>query len=243
MYEHALITFPILCSIVIYMISFKEGKQVCDNYILVSYLYALFYLSLMCYIIAIILVNFEDKLIAIPLMYILILALIDLALMFSVLMIPVKYTILKHFISIIYIVVSSILIAFIFLSFAPESIVLAFGMTTVLFLFLTLIAWKFQDMISTKVPLILIIAFFVLIIVELIISIMYPSSLIEKAVILLVLVVLCYFLLVKTKRIIENDKNCPKSEGPDYVQEGIGLLLSFQNMIIRILELFGKRRK
>jgi FtsH-binding integral membrane protein len=243
MYEHSLITFPILLALVIYMISIKKGKQVCDNYVLVSYLYALFYLSLMSYIIAIIIVNFEDKLMAMPMMYILVIALIDLILTISIYTIPVKYIVLKHVISLIYVLVSSVVIAFIFLLYAPEAIALAFGATSILFALITLFAWKFQNMISTKIPLILIIAFFVLIIAEFVISIIYPNSLLEKAVVLLVLLAVCYLLLVKTKRIIENDKNCPKTEGPDYVKEGIGLLLSFQNLIIRILQLFGKRKR
>jgi FtsH-binding integral membrane protein len=76
--------------------------------------------------------------------------------------------------------------------------------------------------------------FLVLVIAELIIGLMYPSSMLEKIIILVVLMIICYLVLVKTKRMIENSEKC---KTPDYVRESIGFILSFQNIILRILQL------
>jgi competence protein ComGC len=62
----------------------------------------------------------------------------------------------------------------------------------------------------------------------------YPNTLLEKGIILVVLMFISYLVLVKTKRMIENEKKC-ETEGPDYVAEGTGLMLTFQNLFLRLL--------
>lgn len=240
MQEQVLLIFPVLLSIVIYMISVKDGKQVCDNYILVSYLYALFYLALLLYFIAILYVHFYDTLVDLDIVGIIVVAIIYIILYAAILLLSNKYVVLKHFLSIAYILAASIIFAFIFEIYAPSSIVLALGLSTVLFVFLSIVAWKFQDKISTRIPLIVCLAFLCLIFAELLIGVYYPNTLLEKAIITVMLVVVCYLLLVRTKKLIENEKKCTT---PDYVPEGIRLLTSFKSILIRILELFGRRRR
>jgi FtsH-binding integral membrane protein len=239
MQEQALLVFPVLLSIVIYMISVKDGKQVCDNYILVAYLYALFYLALLLYFIGILRVHFYEKIVDLNLVSIIVVSLIYIVLYATILSLSNKYVVLKHFLSIAYILAASIILAFVFELYAPSSIVLALGLSTVLFIFLSIIAWKFQDKISTRIPLIVFLAFLCLIIAEILIGLYYPNTLLEKAIILVVLVVVCYILLVRTKRLIENEKSCTT---PDYVPEGIRLLACFNSILTRILDLFGRRK-
>lgn len=239
MQEQTLLVFPVLLSLVIYMISFKDGKQVCDNYIMVSYLYALFYLALLVYFIAILHVHFHDKLVDLDLVSIIVVAIIYIILYAAILILSNKYVVLKHFLSIAYILAASILLAFVFEIYAPASIVLALGLSTVLFVFLSIVAWKFQDKISTRIPLIVGLAFLCLLFAELLIGLYYPNTLLEKAIITIMLVVVCYILLVRTKKLIENEKTCTT---PDYVPEGIRLLASFKSIFIRILELFGRSK-
>lgn len=74
---------------------------------------------------------------------------------------------------------------------------------------------------------------------EAIMLILFPNNILTTIVILIVLGMLCYILLVRTKKIIENDKKC---EVPDYVNEGLGLLSSFKNLFIQILELRSRPR-
>lgn len=242
MNPHLLFLIPVVCALVIYMISFKEGKQICDNYILVTYLYTLFYLALGTYFITILL-QYEDKLNKLGLMQLLGLIILYIVVYFIMVYIPKEQLLLKHFVSIIYIMITSVVLSIIFMMYFPESIILSLLMTLVLFVTLTLIAWKLQDIISSRIPLALFIVFIVLIIAEFLISIFYPGSLLEKAIILVVLLVICYLVLVKTKGMIENRESCEKEGGPDYVKESTGLLLSFQNLMIRILELTGKRKR
>lgn len=242
MNPHLLFLIPVVCALVIYMISFKEGKQICDNYILVTYLYTLFYLALGSYFISLLL-PYENKLNKLSVMSMIGLVILYIAIYFIMVYIPKEKLVLKHVVSIIYIMVTSVLLSIIFMMYFPESIILSLLMTLVLFVTLTLFAWKFQDMLSSKIPLTLFIIFIILAIAEFFISIFYPGSLLEKATILVVLLILCYFVLVKTKRMIENRDNCEKEGGPDYVNESTGLLLTFQNLMIRILELTGKRKR
>lgn len=242
MNPHLLFLIPVVCAIVIYMISFKEGKQICDNYVLVTYLYTLFYLALGSYFISILL-QYENKLNKLSLGALLGLIVLYLVVYFTMVYIPKEKLILKHLISIIYIMVTSVVLSIIFMMYFPESIIFSLLMTLVLFVTLTLFAWKFQDLLASKISLSLFIIFIVLIIAEFLISIFYPGSLLEKAIILVVLLVICYLVLVKTKRMIENRESCEKEGGPDYVKESTGLLLTFQNLMIRILELTGKRKR
>lgn len=234
---------PVLVSIILYKNAFKDGKPTCEHYILNTYIYTVFYLSLMGFFISLILnhKNIYDKYIGLGTGIALFIAYIGLY--FAVLFIPKEKITLKHIVSILYIFVASILLSTIFFIFFPKSIVLSIFMTFILFVILTLMAWKFQKFISSSISLPLLIVFLLLAVAEFIISIFYPGSLIEKAIILIVLMVICYLLLVKTKRMIENSGSCEKEGGPDYVKESMGFILSFQNLLIRILELFGKRRR
>jgi FtsH-binding integral membrane protein len=148
--------------------------------------------------------------------------------------IPPRFIIVKHIVSLLFLITGSIILAILFFTYAPDAIFIAFFLTVILFLIMTLIAWKFKEYISSKVTLLLVVVFLGMIIIEGIVLWFFPNSIINTIVILVVLMIICYLLLVKTKRMIENAKNCKE---PDYVQEGIGLLLSFQNILLQILQL------
>lgn len=242
MTPHLLFLIPLTCALVIYMISFKEGKQICDNYILVSYLYALFYLALLSYFVTILL-EYENKLDKIGGYGLFGILLLEIIAYVGLMFIPKEQILLKHFVSILYIIITSITLAVVFTLFVPGTLPFTLLMTMALFIILTLIAWKFQDKISSNITLIMLIVFILLAIIEFLISVFFPGSLLEKAIVLIVLLIICYLVLVKTKRMIENRDSCEKDGGPDYVQEGTSLLLTFQNLLLRILQLFGKRRR
>ena len=235
-----LVIIPILIAIIIYMLSFKNGKQVCDNYILISYLYALFYICLTAYIMLLIFINSKSIKLNLE-WYIYLAILIGIIIVYSVLLLtvillPKRFVIAKHVLSLLVILIGSVILSVIFITYAPDAIIIALLMTIILFVLMTIIAWKFQDYISSKIPLILFVMFFVIIIIEGILFYVFPNSIVTWIVIFIVLMMLCYLLLVKTKKMIENSKKC-KDEGiPDYVSEGIGLLLSFQNILLQILQ-------
>lgn len=242
MTPHLVVLIPIVLAMVIYMISVKNGTQVCDRYILVTYLYALMYLFLLGYFI-LLLLPYEKQLRRFDLSYFIGLIVLYLAIYFTMVYIPKDQRIVKHLISLIYIAITSVMLTIIFMMFVPNALLISILMTLMLFILLSLLAWKFQEKLASKIPLALLLVFLGLVIAEFILSIFMPNSLITQGVILLVLMVLCYFLLVKTKRMIENAKSCEKEGGPDYVNESTSLLLTFQNLLLRILELFGKRKR
>lgn len=236
---NVLFLVPLVCAIVIYTISFEEGKQVCDNYVLVSYLYALFYLSLVAYSIR----GFiKSNMINLSMG-----ALIGTILAFfgiQVLMLstPKEWVVWKHFLSVVFSVLLGFLLSTFFSMYSISSVVPAVLATMVLFVALTLMAWKYQDSLASNLSWNMILLFLLLIFTEFFIGMFYPNSLMEKGIILIVLMAISYLVLLKTKRMIENKKKCESEGGPDYVNEGTGLMLSFQNLLIRILELFGKKK-
>ena len=245
-----LIIIPLVLAIVIYMISFKDGKQVCDNYVLISYLYALFYITLTAYFTMMIFLNmrhmikFLDKQDFSFYTYLAILVVISLiyfGLFVLTIALPKKFVSLKHILSLLVIFLGSIILAIIFFTYAPDAIFVALIMTIVLFVILTIIAWKFQDYISSKVNMVFLFAFLALVVIEFIVVLLFPNSIFASIIIFLVLLGLCYLLLVKTKKMIENSKTCKDDMPPDYVREGLGLYLSFKNLLIQILQLRSRR--
>lgn len=231
---------PFVCAVVIYIISFKEGVQVCDNYILVSYLYALFYLSVVA---AGVKVCLDKKWWNMSLLSLLGLGLVLFTVQLTLLSLSKEWIVMKHILSIVFSLLTSLLLSFLFVAYAPSSIAMALLSTVVVFVVLTLLAWKYQEKIVSQINLTMILLFVALIIAEFIIGIFYPNSLLEKGIILVVLMAIGYLLMMKTKQMIEHEKKCKSEGGPDYVQEGTGLMLSFENIFIRILELFGRKLK
>lgn len=246
-----LIVIPLILAIIIYMVSIKDGKQVCDNYILISYLYALFYICLTAYIIVLVFINSPEIMkyvIGLKLewytyiAFILVILILYVALFLITILLPKKFVILKHILSLIVILLGGIILSIVFITYAPDAIYIALIMTIIVFILMTIIAWKFQDYISSKIPFIVIILFFILILVEFVLLMFFPNSILASIVIFIVLLMLCYLLLVKTKRMIENSKKCKDDGLPDYVREGLSLLLSFQNILLQILQLRSRRR-
>lgn len=237
-----LIIVPALLAIMIYMLSFKEGKQTCDNYILVAYLYALFYIMLMAYAIAMITTYIGH--LDIPLETLLYgvigIMFVDFMLLIMLLSIPKTQFTLKHVISIIYVLISSLSLAVILITFAPKAIAMALILTIMLFVVLTIIAWKFQKYISSRVSLVFLGVFILFVFLQLGLTIFFNNSIITTVVIFIVLMLVCYLLLVKTKALIENEQECTKDGVPDYVKEGIGLMLSFQSIFIQILQILTR---
>ena len=242
MTPHLLLVVPVLLALVLYNTAFKNGKPICDNYILNVYIYAVFYLSLLGYFITL-LMKMNVKWTRLSLgMYILLL-IINIGAYLGILFVSKNQVLLKHLLSLLYILSGSVFLVILFAFFFPESIILSIGLTILLFTILTLFVWKYQDLISSRISIPLVVVFIILAIAEFVIQIMFPGSMLEKAIILIMLMVICYFLLVKTKRMIENEKTCVKDEGPDYVRESIGLVLTIENILARILSLFGRKRR
>lgn len=228
-------------AIATYVSAFKDGKPICDNYVLNTYMYAVTYLFMLTWFTAWIMQN-PKLLEKIDLIKLIVIFVVYIAAYFAVMLIPKEQVLLKHMASVLYIAVSSIFLAGVFIYFKTQSIMTAVIMSLVLFLALSVVAWKFQDMISSRVSLVFIVVFFIMILAEFVIGIFYPSTMLEKAIIVIVLMFICYLVLVKTKNIIENQASCLQEKGPDYPKESIGLVLSLQNILIRILQLFGKRK-
>lgn len=233
----------IIMSIITYVSAFEGGKLTCDRYILNSYLYTITYLFFMMYFVMAIMKYAPALLNSLNYTYIILFILLHLGAFLGVLFLPKEFALLKHIVGLLYIATAAVLLSIIFFFFDSKAIVTAVVLSIVLFVILSVLAFNFKDMISSKIPMAVFIVFIVMVIAEIIIGYFYPSSFLEKAIILVVLMLICYLVLVKTKKMIENEKDCEKLKGPDYVKESIGFILSFQNILIRILQLRGRRRR
>lgn len=233
----------IIMLIITYLSAFdKHGKPVCDRYMLNSYLYAVTYLVMMAWFISLIILNnygIENM----NLFVVIGLAILCVALVFIIYSIPKEMVLLKHALSVLFIGLSALFLSVLFQVFEIKSILFFIVMTILLFIILTGITWKYQDMISSRISFTLLIVFIILLVIELLIGIFFPGTIFEKAIILIVLIFICYLLLVKTKKMIEDSRTCIADKGPDYVNNGVSLVISFENILIRLLELFGKKKK
>lgn len=241
MYNLAILPLLIIMLIITYISAFdKQGKPKCDHYVLNCYLYAVTYLVMMLWFI----ILFIEKNIDISsnLWAMIGLAIASFVSYLAIIFIPKDMVILKHLISVIFISISALLLTTLFLFFELKSIIFAVVMAIILFLILTGFAWKFQEMISSKISLTFVIIAIVFIVVEMLVGIFMPGSILEKIIISIVLLIMCYFLLVKTKKMIENSQTCIEDKGPDYVKEGTGFVVILESFFIRLLELFGKSK-
>ena len=167
---------------------------------------------------------------------------VNLVLLFAILKLPQTHVFLKHLISLAYVASASAILCLMFVFFDSKAVTTAAILSLVLFIILSVLAHNFQQLISSKISFAVFVTFILLAIAEFVVGMFYPSSLLEKALILAVLTVVCYLVLVKTKAMIEHQVTCTN---PDYVKESIGFVVSFQNIIVRILQLRrggGRRR-
>lgn len=243
MNPHLFLVPTIIMTIMTYVSATEGGKLTCDHYILNVYLYSITYLFFMMYFVMAAMKYAPKLLTNLNLMHMILFIVFYLGAFLGVLFIPKEFVLLKHIVSLLYIVTASLVLSAIFAFFDSKAIVTAVVMSIVLFVILSILAFNFKELISSKVSLAFFIVFIIMVIAEAIIGYFYPSSLLEKGIILVVLMLICYLVLVKTKRMMENEADCEKQKGPDYVKESISLLVSFQNILIRILELRGRRRR
>lgn len=224
-----------------YNSAFKGMAPTCDRYVLNVYLYTVTYLVMMAWFVMVLVQNnFGTSmntagLIGIFVGYI--------ALYFVILFVPKEMVALKHLLSVVYMALSAFVLHMVFAFFSLESVVFVAVMAVILFVILTVIAWRFQQMISQRLSLTVVVVFLLLVVAEFLVGMFYPSSMLEKVIITVVLLFICYFVLVKTKKMIENSKECEKEGGPDYVEESLGFVVSIKNLFFRLLELLGKRRR
>lgn len=243
MNPHLFLIPTIAMTIVTYVSATEGGKLTCDNYILNSYLYTITYLFFMMYFVMAVIKYAPNIIKHINLGYIIMFILLHMGTLLGVLYLPKEYAMLKHIVGLLYIATASVLLSVIFFFFDSKAIISAVIMSIVLFVILSILAFNFKELISSKISIAFFIIFVIMVIAEIIIGYFYPSSLLEKAIILVVLMLICYLVLVKTKKMIENEAECEIQKGPDYVKESIGFIVSFQNILIRILQLRSGRRR
>lgn len=239
MTPHIILLPTVSFAILTYVSAFKDGKPTCDKYILNTYMYSITYLLLLTYFVMLF-AQYPKLIQDLNLLWFLFIALANIGLFFAIVYVSPQQYPLKHLLSLLYISSAGFLLSFVFALFGSKAVVYAAWVTVGLFILLSILAFRFQHMITSRVSLAMVVIFLIMILVELLVGMFYPSSRMEKAVILIVLMMVAYFVLVKTKRMIENKKTC---ETPDYVRESIGFIVSIQNIFVRVLRLGGRRRR
>lgn len=239
MSPHALLVPMIASAIVAYASAFEGGKPTCDRYILNTYLYAVTYVFAFFYVA--IIVAGQPRILARMNFYTYIALIVaNIASFLTILFVSPQRYVLKHFASAFYIVTAGGLFSIFLLIFGSKAVAHAAALSIALFAMLAIAAFKFQDWISSRVSIVFIAIFVLMAIAEFVVGLAYPSSSLERVIVFAVLMLICYLVLVKTKRMIENAEKC---EHPDYVRESIGFIVSFQNIILRVLGLRRGRAK
>jgi len=239
MYDHVFLVLFVLCAAFSLTSSFEKGKPTCDKYVQNVYLYAVSYMFLLAWVVAVL---YKNPTLApqVGLLGLVLLLLLYIGTYFAIMFVPKEHYILKHILALFYIALSGFILYTIFDMFELKSVTYASVSALVLFLVLTFFAFKFQNLISSKVSTTFVIVFIVMAILELIIGLLYPFSVLEKIIVFAVLMFVCYLLLKQTKRIIEQGATCVQ---PDYVKESISLVMTFKNILIRLLEIKGRIKK
>lgn len=238
MTPHAFLVPVVAMAVATYASAFKDGKPTCDRYVLNTYMYAVTYMFMLAWFTAW-MMQHPKLLDKIDLVKLIAIFVVYLGAYFAVMFIPKDMVLLKHMVSVLWVAVSSVLLAAAFIYFQTKSIMTAVLLSVVLFVALTLFVFRFPEKISSHVSWVFLVVFIVMAIAEFVVGMFYPSSMLEKGVILIVLMLICYIVLVRTKRIIEDGASCKQ---PDYPKESVGLVLSFKNILLRVLEVFGKRK-
>lgn len=237
MYHHLVLVPVITFVIIVYLSAFKDGKPTCDRYILNTYLYSFTYLFLLMYFV-LLAGKYPDILGKLDMMRVFGVVFLNMGLFLTIVLLPAEQYELKHVLSILFVAASSLLLNWTFMFYGSKTVLSAVIMTIVLFTILTIIAFRFQDLISSKVTLVFVIVFILLVIAQTIIGMLYPSSLFEKIIVTVVLMLVCFLVLVKTKAMIEHKEKC---KAPDYVKESLGFIISFENILVQILHLKKNR--
>ena len=239
MYDHIFLVLFIIFAAVSLNTSFEKGKPTCSKYVQNIYFYAVSYMFLLAWVVSLLYKN--PKLAPdVGILGLVLLLILYIGTYFAIMFVPEEHYILKHMLALFYIALSGFILYTIFDMFELKSVTYASLSAVVLFVVLTLFAFKFQNLISSKVSTAFIIVFVVMAIIELIIGLLYPFSNLEKIIVFAVLMLICYLLLKQTKKIIEQGATCTQ---PDYVKESISLIMTFKNILIRLLEIKGRLKR
>lgn len=239
--------FAALAALLVTFLSvFKGGKPTCENYIRNTYLY------LVCYVILMIAAmltmadynakKMTDRLLSSVAIFIAF-SCLYIGVLIAILYIDRKYVVVKHLLALVYTILSAVLFMTVYYEVGKwMDMVIVLCMTLAVFVTLSLFAFKFKDMISSRVSLSFIILFIVAIVVEGVAYAIAPSSPLTAVINLFVLGLVIYVALKHTKRMIENQQTCEKDGGPDYVREAVSFFISLKNIFSQLLSLKrGKR--
>jgi FtsH-binding integral membrane protein len=155
----------------------------------------------------------------------------------AILLVDKKHLALKHFLALFFIILSAVVYQFLLVEFGGQEMLIALGITVAVFVILSIMAFKFQELLTSRVSMAFLIMFIAVVIIELVVSMLAPFSWFAKLITLVVMMFIVYIAMVHTKRMIENSKTCDNDGGPDYVREAMSFFVDMKNIFIRVLSL------
>lgn len=242
----------LVLTVITYKASFRDGKPTCNNKVLNTYLHLFTYIV---YISSLVLIGipFVKKiagkaLFTLPFMIgFLVLFLIELGALITALRADPRNLALKYGAAAVFILITSVFMA-LFCAFVPPSLIV-FGLiaTSVLVAILTGVAYKYPHLLQAPIRRILVYAFFAFFILEFIAMFLFPqtnSIFLGFSVIMVVLV--SGMFMYKSKDVFTMP--CSPSQPPDYVSHSLRLLVSLQNIFVRLMDIrsrlgLGRRRR
>ena len=222
-----------------------QSLPTCNEYVKNTYLYLMTYIIIMCFMVVALAAyklpinikkQFENNLgliIATGVVYIL----LYIGTFMAILLVNKKHLILKHFLALFFVLLSALIYQFLLIEFGGQEMLIALAITVAVFIALSVIAFKFQDLLTSRVSMGFLIMFIVVVVVELLVSLIAPFSWFARLITLVVMMFVVYIAMVHTKRMIENAKECENEGGPDYVREAMSFFVDMKNIFIRVLSL------
>jgi FtsH-binding integral membrane protein len=222
-----------------------QAVPTCNEYVKNTYLYLMTYVIIMCFMVLALAAyklpinirkQFESNLVLVIATFI-VYILLYIGTFMAILLVNKKHLLLKHFLALFFIFLSALFYQFLLIEFGGQEMLIALGITVVVFVALSIIAFKFQDLLTSRVSMAFLIMFIVVVVVELLVSLIAPFSWFARLITLVVMMFIVYIAMVHTKRMIENAKDCEKDGGPDYVREAMSFFVDMKNIFIRVLSL------
>lgn len=238
--------------IVTFVFSFDGGRPTCEQYIRNTYLYTSTEIIITAAVFMVLVytqanTKFMQFIIRQSIGIAIVIAIAFVVAYFATLIMAIRINknkvVLKHLVAFVFVLMSGFLFSLFQMEVGLREMGIVLGITAAIFVVLSVLAFKFQDRISSQVTLTFLIIFIIGLLIELVAYMIAPGSIWTMAITTFMLVLIIWLAMKHTKRMIENQKTCQQNGGPDYVAESMSFFVDFKNIFIRVMDLRKGRRQ
>ncbi|MBI52265.1 MAG: hypothetical protein CL779_03495 [Chloroflexi bacterium] len=222
------IIIPILTG-VIYFSAFKNGKNVCDRYLINYFLYLLWSISIFLYSSDVIEYDMSKNK---GVTLFLVLGIFGIIYGINI----IENVWLRHILWITLLVILSMLFKELYKRFNKEEIKSVLSKLVILLLLCIVLAILFPQYMNPKMEVALIIGLIMVIIMRIIDSIIYDNKY-SSIISYITIFIFSVFVMYDTNRVIKYSKNCSNSKGGDYLGNVIDMFFNILNLFNNLLHI------